>query len=149
MRQDRRWLSEQRKVDSKWEAKLRDGLLKTWEFHNADRDVCYVINKTYQSDFVKKIHDTKVIYLEAKGRFRDREEASKYLWVRKSLDLINEASRLSGEPVVHELVFLFYNPNLAFPHAKKRKDGTKMTHKEWAEKQGFRWFSEETLPREW
>ena len=35
------------------------------------------------------------------------------------------------------------------PQAKKRKDGTKRTHAEWAEKNNFNWYSEETLPKEW
>ena len=48
-----------------------------------------------------------------------------------------------------ELVFLFSNPNSPMPQAKKRKDGTKRTHAEWAETNGFRWFSEKTLPEEW
>jgi len=35
------------------------------------------------------------------------------------------------------------------PGAGKRKDGTKLTHKEWAELNGFRWFTLNTLPNEW
>ena len=35
------------------------------------------------------------------------------------------------------------------PGAKKRKDGTKRTHAEWAETNNFTWYSEETLPKEW
>jgi len=35
------------------------------------------------------------------------------------------------------------------PGAKVRQDKTKRTHAEWAETNGFRWFSEETLPEEW
>jgi len=30
-----------------------------------------------------------------------------------------------------------------------RKDRTKRTHAEWAEKNNFRWYSEDTLPMEW
>jgi hypothetical protein len=30
-----------------------------------------------------------------------------------------------------------------------RKDGTKRTHGEWATANGFRWFTEETLPDSW
>lgn len=48
-----------------------------------------------------------------------------------------------------ELVFLFSNPYSPMPQAKKRKDGTKRTHAEWAETNGFRWFAEKTLPEEW
>jgi hypothetical protein len=35
------------------------------------------------------------------------------------------------------------------PGAGKRKDRTKLTHKEWAELNGFRWFTLNTLPNEW
>ena len=35
------------------------------------------------------------------------------------------------------------------PGAKMRKDRTKRTHAEWAEKNNFRWYSEDTLPMEW
>ena len=33
------------------------------------------------------------------------------------------------------------------PQAKKRKDGTKRSHAEWAETNGFRWFTEQTFPK--
>ena len=35
------------------------------------------------------------------------------------------------------------------PNSKVRKDGTKRTHGEWATANGFRWFTEETLPDSW
>ena len=63
----------------------------------------------------------------------DSTEAAKYVWIRKRLKK-NE-----------ELVFLFMKPNTPMPHARKRKDGTKRTHAEWAEKNNFRWFTEETI----
>jgi len=47
-----------------------------------------------------------------------------------------------------ELVFLFQKPYAPMPQAKKRKDGTKRTHAEWAESNNFKWYSEETLPKE-
>ena len=48
-----------------------------------------------------------------------------------------------------ELVFLFAEPNSPMPQAKRRKDGTKRTHAEWAWSHDFRWFSEESLPDSW
>ena len=36
-------------------------------------------------------------------------------------------------------------PTLAKPHEKVRKDGTKRSHAEWAEKNNFRWFDEDTI----
>lgn len=44
-----------------------------------------------------------------------------------------------------ELVFLFYKASTPMPHAQVRKDGTKRDHAEWAEKNGFRWFTKETI----
>jgi len=35
------------------------------------------------------------------------------------------------------------------PAAKKRKDGSKRTHAEWAEKNNFKWYSEFDLPEQW
>ena len=35
------------------------------------------------------------------------------------------------------------------PAAKRRKNGTKFTHAEWAEKNKFKWYSEKTFPKEW
>ena len=48
-----------------------------------------------------------------------------------------------------ELVFLFQKPFSPMPGARVRRDGTKRTHAEWAEKNNFLWYSEDTLPEEW
>lgn len=125
---NRRWAVSNRAADSKWEADLRDGLLHECE-HHGER-VPYVVEHTYKPDFRTPCGK---ILIEAKGRFMDSTEASKYKWIRKSL----------AED--EELVFLFYKPTTPMPHAKKRKDGTKQTHAEWAERNGFRWYSEQTI----
>lgn len=70
------------------------------------------------------------IQVEVKGYFQDRAEMSKYNWVKKAL-ADNE-----------ELVFIFERPDKPIHFQAKRKDGTKMTHREWCTKQGFRCFSE-------
>lgn len=44
---------------------------------------------------------------------------------------------------------MFANPSAPMPGAKRRKDGTKRSHAEWANANGFRWFSEDTIPNEW
>ena len=75
--------------------------------------------------------------LEAKGRFWDYAEYSKYIWVAKVL------------PPDTELVFLFANPNAPMPAAKRRKDGTKRSHGEWATANDFKWFSEDSIPDSW
>ena len=123
--------------DSKWEYELHQKELKNWEHHNGILE--YTIEHKYHPDFIKIIND-KVIYLEAKGRFWDYNEYSKYIWIREAL------TEQVGE---FELVFLFQKPYAPMPQAKKRKDGTKRTHAEWAETNNFKWYSEETLPKEW
>ena len=35
------------------------------------------------------------------------------------------------------------------PQAKRRKDGTKRSHGEWASAKGFTWYSEDSLPDGW
>ena len=115
--------------DSKWEYTLHQTLLKSWNHHT--NKVSYVVEHKYEPDFVKD-----KILIEAKGRFWDHAEYSKYIWIRKSL------------PDTMELIFLFQKPYAPMPGAKKRKDGTKRTHAEWAEANEFTWYSEETLPEE-
>ena len=122
------------RYDSIWEAVLHESILKDWS-HHTDY-VQYVIEHKYEPDFVRVI-DGKKILLESKGRFWDFQEYNKYVWVKKHL------------PKDTELVFLFANPSAPMPEAKRRKDGTKRSHAEWAGANGFRWFSEDTIPDEW
>ena len=120
--------------DSSWEYTLHKDVLQNWKLRGDLID--YIVEKTYEVDFIRKI-GSKLILLEAKGRFWDHAEYSKYIWIRKSL------------PKNTELVFLFQKPQAPMPAAKKRKDGTKRSHAEWAEKNNFRWYSEDTLPKLW
>ena len=139
MRKPRKARPKQKNVpkgyDSRWEYDIHKSILKKWEHHKSEV-IQYTVTHTYEPDFVKTI-GRKVILLEAKRRFWDYAEYSKYVWIRKSL------------PKHVELVFLFQKPYSPMPQAKKRKDGTKRTHAEWAEKNNFKWYSEETLPKEW
>ena len=76
------------------------------------------------------------LLVEIKGYFQEASEASKYLWIRKSL-----------KPD-EELVFVFERPQAEFHWLKKRKDGTRQTMAEWADKNGFRWFTEDSFVKE-
>ena len=120
--------------DSKWEYTLHRNSLKKWS-HHSDK-VSYIVEHTYEPDFTKVIDGVEYL-LEAKGRFWDYQEYNKYIWVKKAL------------PDDCELVFLFASPYAPMPGAKKRKNGTKFNHSEWATKNKFRWFSEKTFPKEW
>ena len=115
--------------DSKWEYELHKNILKNWNHHTSK--VPYVVEHNYEPDF-----ERDKILIEAKGRFWDHSEYSKYLWIRKAL------------PSTRELVFIFQKPYAPMPGAKKRKDGTKRTHAEWAESNNFKWFSEDNLPED-
>ena len=116
--------------DSKWESEFHNTVLKGWKLHTSKLN--YVVEHSYTPDFIKVINN-KTILIEAKGRFWDHAEYSKYIWIKKSL------------PKNTELIFLFASPDAAMPGAKKRKDGTKFSHAEWAEKNKFRWFSEKSF----
>lgn len=116
--------------DSKLEQRLHEGELKGADHHPPP--VAYIIEKKYNPDFMFKLND-KVIYIESKGYFQDRQDSAKYPWVKTYLKE-NE-----------ELVFVFENPDKPIHFQRPRKDGTKMTHGEWCIKNGFRYFSEENL----
>jgi hypothetical protein len=120
--------------DSLWEYDIHQTILKDWK-HHWDT-IKYVVHHKYEADFVKEF-DGKIVLLEAKGRFWDYAEYSKYIHIREAL------------PDYMELVFLFQKPFSAMPGAKVRKDGTKRTHAEWAETNNFTWYNEETLPEDW
>lgn len=120
--------------DSKFEHDLHKSVLKGWDNHG--HEVAYQIQKKYLPDFIKVIGGI-TYYIEAKGRFWDSDEYSKYRWVRDSLN-----------PKTERLVFIFQTPSAPMPRAKKRKDGTKRTHAEWADLHGFQWFSKDTFKEE-
>lgn len=96
----------------------------------------YIQRKTYEPDFVYNAEEYTT-YIEAKGRFRDRAEARKYIDVRESLSE-NE-----------ELVFIFQNPKTSMPAARRRADGTRLSMADWADKHGFSWYTIETIPARW
>lgn len=124
--------------DSWFEYELHQRQLRACKCHT--EEVKYIQTKTYHPDFIYIDSSTKggwKIYIEAKGRFRDRGEARKYVDVKQGLKK-NE-----------ELVFIFYNDKTPMPGARKRSDGTRLTHGEWASLNGFRYFTEENTPTEW
>ena len=47
-----------------------------------------------------------------------------------------------------DIRFVFQNAKATIQGAKKRKDGSKMTCSEWADRNGFVW-AEGTVPKEW
>ena len=120
--------------DSTFERVLHQTVLQDWQHHGDPVD--YVIEHKYEPDFVKWFGKKKII-IEAKGRFWDHSEYIKYVWIRKTL------------PTNTELVFVFADPTLPMPFAQKRKDGSKRSHAEWADKNNFKWYTSDTLPENW
>ena len=121
--------------DSWLEYELHTGPLDGFLFH-PDETLQYSVIHDYEPDFVA-YEGKKKLYVESKGRFRDRPEATKYIWIAKTLGRNQE------------IVFIFENPKTPMPFAKRRKNGTKQTVTEWAESHGFRWFTPTTIPHTW
>jgi hypothetical protein len=118
--------------DSGLEYDLHQADLKEWDHHT--KKIPYISSHHYEPDFSKDTGDITLL-VEVKGRFRENREAGKYIAVRECL------------PTDHELIFIFQDSNKPMPFAKKRKDGTKFTHKEWAERNEFRYYCcKEGLP---
>ena len=108
--------------------------LKGCQYHPCA--VPYVQHRHYHPDFTYKEGDI-TYYIEAKGRFRDKPEARKYVDVKKALN------------TEEELVFVFQNPDNRMPDAKRRKDGTFYCMRDWAERNEFKWYTPKTIPEEW
>lgn len=87
-------------------------------------------NRRYTPDFIARGD----LLIEAKGRFRDSNEAQKYIQIKNN---------------GYEVCFIFQNPKTPLAWAKKRKDGTKCTHGEWASGHGFEWCGLHNIPPEW
>lgn len=112
--------------DSLFEKRLHETSLSSCLFHSNEHKVFYSIQHSYEPDFVHFING-KTYLIETKGRFRDNVEAAKYKWIREALN-----------PEQYEIIFIWEKAETRFPFAKKRKDGTYLTHTEWATKEGFR-----------
>lgn len=112
--------------DSLLEKRLHEGPLKECRFHDKADKIQYSEPHSYEPDFVTE-RNGKTIYIETKGRFRDSSEARKYLFIREVLEREGK-----------ELIFVWDKRGTAFPFSKRRKDGTRMTHEEWADKEGFK-----------
>ena len=90
----------------------------------------YTSSHIYTPDFTNpNVND---ICIEVKGYFRTSQEAKKYVDITTSNPSL-------------EIVFLFDNPDTRMPGAKRRKDGTYRTMKDWAAKYNFKWFTMETI----
>lgn len=113
------------KYDSRLEKALHENQLAGCRFHDRGDRIDYVVHRRYEPDFAIA-HEGKTIYIEAKGFFRQGDR-QKYKAIGAALEAGTE-----------ELVFVFMQPMKPLPGAKTRKNGTKRTHAEWCEDEGFR-----------
>jgi len=126
------WKSKAVQFDSKFEEALAgSGLLREAEYHPDDK-IVYQVEHKYTTDW-KYFNGHKVYLIESKGRFMDRAEATKYVYIRNNLSKDTE------------LIFLFQNPKVKMPGAKPRKDGTTQTMAEWADRNKFKWYIADTI----
>lgn len=97
------------------------GGLKGLEYEPKSHKVKYVIEHTYQPDWVDALNDR--IFYEAKGVIPTLADAAKYRAVAKSNN-------------VH-FIFILQEKDIICPFSRPRKDGSRMTHEEWMKKEGF------------
>jgi len=119
--------------DSWLEYDLHQNQLSGCDFHTETID--YTQHRTYEPDFIMQQGSVKV-YIEVKGRFRTREEARKYIDVIHSLD-----------PVLERLVFVFADSRKPMPGSKKRQNGTRFSHGDWAEKNNIIYYDLNNCPK--
>lgn len=102
------------------------------------RDVPYMYEPEKLAYYVERhyVPDLKVgtMYVELKGYFRQ--------------DAQRKMKAVKAQHPELDIRFVFQNANATIQGAKKRKDGSKMTCAEWAERNGFV-YSEGTIPEEW
>lgn len=105
-------------------------------------NIVYWSQHTYTPDFVTP---SGKHWFELKGFFRNSGEAKKYVDVSKQLHF-DKPDDMNHTPV---LIFVFMDPDKKMPGARRRKDGTVYTMKDWADKNGFRWCTIDTVKKEW
>ena len=108
------------KYKSALESKVAQLLGKEWIYE--EWTVPYTLEKNYVVDFSKD-----ALFIEVKAFFRPGDIA-KYKAVARAL-----------EGTEHELVFVLANP------LKKVRKGSKTTMAQWCDKNGFRWYSVNSL----
>ena len=126
--------------DSKLEQRLHETCLQSCQHHVPKEDLIpYTVEHTYEPDFLLE-YERKLFVYEVKGRFRDSTESAKYKWIRNNLNNWQYFKNSTCAEI--ELVLIFENAATPMPFSKRRKDGTRQSHGEWATKNGFRWLCE-------
>ena len=102
------------------------GVSFQYEPHNLP----YTVERQYYPDLL--VGD---IYIELKGFFRQ--------------DAQRKMKAVKAQHPDLDIRFLFQRASSPVHGAKKRKDGSKMTCAEWADRYGFVWAEGEQVPEEW
>lgn len=119
--------------DSTFEYDLHREVLVHWEHHISQ--IPYHVERTYHPDFTRVLNGI-TYYVEAKGRMWTNDEAAKYVWVQRSLRKDEK------------LILIFADPHLPMPGSRKRKNGSRRSHAEWADGNGITWYTPYTFPKE-
>lgn len=102
------------------------------------RDISHVYEPEKLAYFVERhyVPDLKIgkMIVELKGYFRQ--------------DSQRKMKAVKAQYPELDIRFVFQKASSTIQGAKKRKDGSKMTCQEWADRNGFIW-AEETIPKEW
>jgi len=102
---------------------------KEAEFHKKYPKLKYHVG-TIELEWTKKYTPDFNGCVEFKGRFRNSDEAKKCMLASK---------------VIKNYCMIFQVPEKPMPGAKVRKDGTRQTHADWADKNGIPWYTIESF----
>ena len=100
------------------------------EFEFEPHSLPYSVTRDYIPDLL-----TGEMYIEIKGYFRQ--------------DAQRKMRAVKKQHPEKDIRFLFQRADATIQGAKKRKDGTKMTCREWAERYGFQYAQGEEIPEQW
>ena len=100
------------------------------EFEFEPHSLPYSVTRDYIPDLL-----IGEMYIEIKGYFRQ--------------DAQRKMRAVKKQHPEKDIRFLFQRADATIQGAKKRKDGTKMTCREWAERYGFQYAQGEEIPEQW
>ncbi len=100
------------------------------EFEFEPHSLPYSVTRDYIPDLL-----IGEMYIEIKGYFRQ--------------DAQRKMRAVKKQHPTKDIRFLFQRAEATIQGAKKRKDGTKMTCREWADRYGFLWAEGERIPEQW
>lgn len=116
-----------------WFAKSLNNLKIKWEYEPES----FLWNppaQKYTPDFKIYRANGKPLYVEYKGYLRP-------------MDKVKMVQMKKQRPDV-DIRFVFQKADKPMAGSRPRKDGTRLTHAEWAEKHGYLW-AERFIPKEW